>query len=436
MKRPLIIIGITTATIAAMVVYLYATVPTVVTPVAAPFGSAAAELLAQVPPSATDIAYARRASAIYQKALADPIAGPPFREWSDRAGLTHLPMLLGSADAVLWRAADGGFGFAARPDPLRRSLLHLYLFVSGRDDLSMENGALVMNAGEAGASAAPDASELESLATGLPPADLIVLQRKESRGAFPPIGRPAVTSIRLTGGTILLDSRSRPDGGEAAVQAELPFAPPPGAMLSMAMAKPPRLAGELNRLFATRVTPLLDEGGMLVVYDVDARSLLPRPMGVVVVRADDGHRAALSAFVASLASMAGSAPNVSKRMVGMVEIETREAYGMRIETAETRSELLLSFDRNSIDRYLAAPARGAADTTAAVWTARVIPSLAVPIIGRLSHSPGFRILAPKLYRAASDLEKWMMALEGASSVEVRKDLAGGQERLRVTIKAK
>ena len=161
MKRALIIIGIATAMIAAMVIYLYATVPTVATPVAAPFGSAAAALLAQAPPSATDIAYARRASAIYQKALADPIAGPPFREWSDRAGLTHLPMLLGSADAVLWRAADGGFGFAARPDPLRRALLHLYLFVSGRDDLSMENGALVMNAGEAGAFAALDASELE-----------------------------------------------------------------------------------------------------------------------------------------------------------------------------------------------------------------------------------------------------------------------------------
>jgi hypothetical protein len=344
--------------------------------------------------------------------------------------------LLGSADAVLWRSADGGFGFAARPDSMRRMLLHLYLSVSGRDDLSMENGALVMNAGETGASATPVVSELESLAAGLPPADLLVLQREGSRGAFPPIGRPAVTAIRLTGGSILLDSRSGAGSGEPDIQATLPFAPPAGAMLSIAMARPPRLAGELNRLFAPRVTPLLDQGGMLVVYDVDARSLVPRPVGLVVLRADDPHRAALSAFVGSLASMAGSAAAISKRRVGTVEVESRDAYGMRVETAETRSELLLSFDRSSIDRYLAAPARRAVDLTSAVWTAEVIPSIAAPVVGRLSLSPGFRILAPKLYRAASDLQRWMMALQCASGVEVRKDLTGGQQRLRVTIKAK
>ncbi len=436
MKRTLLVVGITAAAIALVGIYLVATVPTTVTPVAAPFGGAATALLAQVPAGATDIAYARRASALYRKALADSIAGPPLRQWSDRAGLTHLPLLLGSADAVLWRFADGGFGFAARPDSMRRMLLHLYLSVSGRDDLSMENGALVMNAGETGASATPVVSELESLAAGLPPADLLVLQREGSRGAFPPIGRPAMTAIRLTGGSILLDSRSRAGSGEPDVQAALPFAPPAGAMLSIAMARPPRLAGELNRLFAPRVTPLLDQGGMLVVYDVDARSLVPRPVGLVVLRADDTHRAALSAFVGSLASMAGSAAAISKRRVGTVEVETRDAYGMRVETAETRSELLLSFDRSSIDRYLAAPARRAVDLTSAVWAAEVIPSIAAPVVGRLSLSPGFRILAPKLYRAASDLQRWMMALQGASGVEVRKDLTGGQQRLRVTIKAK
>jgi hypothetical protein len=436
MKRTLLVVGIAAAAIAVVAIYLVATVPTTVTPVAAPFGGAAAALLAQVPAGATDIAYARRASALYREALADPIAGPPLRQWSDRAGLTHLPLLLGSSDAVLWRSADGGFGFAARPDLMRRMLLHLYLSVSGRDDLSMENGALVMNAGEAGASATPVVSELESLAAGLPPADLMVLQREGSRGAFPPIGRPAMTAIRLTGGSILLDSRSRAGSGEPDVQAALPFAPPAGAMLSIAMARPPRLAGELNRLFATRVTPLLDQGGMLVVYDVDARSLVPRPVGLVVLRADDAHRAALSAFVGSLASMAGAAAAVSKRRVGTVEVESRDAYGMRVETAETRSELLLSFDRSSIDRYLAAPARRAVDLAPAVWTAEVIPSIAAPVVGRLSHSPGFRILAPKLYRAAADLERWMVALQGASGVDVQKDLAGGQQRLRVTIRAK
>jgi len=315
-----------------------------------------------------------------------------------------------------------------------------YLSLSGRDDLSMENGALVMNAGEGDASATPAsstsaASELASLSVGLPPADLVVLQREGSRGAFPPIGRPAVTSIRLTGRTILLDSRSRPEADQA-VPAALPFAPPRGAMLSIAMARPPRLAGELNRLFATRVTPLLDQGGMLVVYDVESRSLLPRPMGVVVLRADDAHRAALSAFGDSLASMAGSAVNVSRRRVGAVEVETRDAYGLRVETAETRSELLLSFDKSSIERYLASPPPPSTGATPAIWTALVIPSLAVPMIDHLSHSPGFRILSPKLYRAAGDLEKWMTALEGASSVEARKDLAGGAERLRVTINAK
>jgi hypothetical protein len=437
MKRTLVVIGIVIAAIAAIIIYLYATVPKVVAPVAAPFGNAASALLSHVPAGATDIAYVRRAAAVYGKALGDPIAGPPLRDWSDRAGLTHLPMLLGSADAVAWRTDNGGFGFAARPDLMRRALTRLYLAVSGRDDLSLDGGALLMNAGEAGASPAEAASELESLAAGLPPADLVVLQREGSRGAFPPIGRPAVTAIRLTGRTILLDSQARPESGVDESVAALPFAAPAGAMLSFAMARPPRLAGELNRLFATKVTPLLDHGGMLVVYDVDARSLLPRPTGVVVLEADDAHREALAAFVQSLTTMVGSAASVAKRQIGAVEVETRDAYGMRIETAETPAgELLLSFDRSSIERYLAAPGRGVVDRAPATWTAVVNPSVAAPVIGRLARSPGFRILSPKLYRAAANLETWMTALESASTVEVRKDRAGDQERIRVLIRAK
>jgi hypothetical protein len=436
MKKTLVIIAIATAVIVAAIVYLYATVPASVAPVTAPFDGTAADLLAHVPASATDIAYMRRASAVYRKALADPLAGPPLREWSDRAGLARLPLLLGSADAVVWRAGDGGFGFAARPDPMRRGLLHLYLAVSGRDELSLDDGALVMNGGEPSTPSQHAVSELAALSSGLPPSDVIVLQREGSRGSFPPIGRPAVTAIRLGGGKILLDSQSRAEEGSAALTAPLPFAHPSGAMMSIAMASPPRLAGELNRLFARKVTPLLDAGGMLVVYDVDARSLLPRPMGVVVLRADGAHRAALSSFVESLASMTGAAATVSKRRIGTVDIETRDALGVRIETAESGSELLLSFDRSSIERYLGAPARGAIDPAPAVWSAVVVPSIAGPIIGRLSRSPGFRILSPKLYRAASDLEKWMTALEGASRVEVRKDLSAGQEHLRVVITAK
>jgi hypothetical protein len=210
---------------------------------------------------------------------------------------------------------------------------------------------------------------------------------------------------------IELTSKAQATGnGQPATSASFPR----GALLTATFTQAPKLVDDLNRLFGTKVSPLLENGGTIAVYDVDARKLLPRPLGVIAVPADDARRAAFNEIVD--------------------RAKVAEAIGVRVRTGEKDGRLLLSFD-DSIDTYLKdafEPARWPANR----WALRMDAQRMVPVARQLSESIGLRAASPRLFRSARDLERWIGGLERASTIEAADSDDGAHETLKVRIAAK
>src|SRR5262245_15652945 len=293
-------------------VYLVITTPKESAGVRFPLTEEQRALVAQVPASAEAFALIPTAAALEGKLRANPITRDALVEWEKEHSMP-APWMLGNADLLIWRDADGGTRYLVRTDGLRS------LFVRSKPP-----------------GVPMDAAERESilaLAAALPPGDAFVVQRGGSRGAFPPIERPAVTSVAVSAEAIELTSVGRVLNPAAVATAEtdgLRTRPtfPRGAILAATFAEAPRLVGDLNRLFGAKVSPLLENGGSIAIYDVDAGKLLPRPLGVIAIPADDASRAAFQELV-------------SRVGIG-------EAVGIRARTAEKDGQLLLSFD-DSLD---------------------------------------------------------------------------------------
>jgi hypothetical protein len=172
-------------------------------------------------------------------------------------------------------------------------------------------------------------------------------------------------------------------------------------VLSVAFTTPPRIIADLNRLFGTKISDLFADGGMLCVYDVDTRKFLPRPIGVLVF------------------------PDSPQR---------RADVGSIARTAVKDGNLLVSFDRSidqfENDQFDAAPNPGNQ------WTVRIDPARLVPILNGLNQNLGLRIVAPRLYRSAHDLDGWISGLEQAKVIDASDSADASGETLQVRIAAK
>jgi hypothetical protein len=259
-----------------------------------------------------------------------------------------------------------------------------------------------------------DVDAILTMATSLPRADALIVQRESSRGAFPPLGRPAVTAVSIDANTIVLNSRAAHDGDAATGPLTARF--PAGAMISAAFVSPPRIIEELNRLFGRRVSTLLADGGAIAIYDIDTHKLLPRPAGVIIMPATPERRAALEGF---------------RQTLGPAEVIGLETYA-----AEAGNELLLAFDRSSNDAYIKDAFSPPRTWPAAEWAAHIDPKRLVPVLEKLSSNPGFRIAAPKLYRSARDLSRWIHYLSQAKSIDAAVTADGPLSALEVRISSK
>ena len=354
----------------------------------APRAVPAGDLIAQIPASAQVFAIIPNAGAFDAKVRANPITRSALEKWS--AGHT-LPSgwVLGSGDLVVWKSGDT-VGYFARTDRLRSFFVHNTAIDEAID--------------------AATASELKALASKLPPGDALVVQRESGRGAYPPIGRPAVTSVAISPGEINLTSIASGAPASAGMDRLKPVLQfPRGAMLSAAFTQPPRIVGDLNRLFGTKISTLFEQGGTLCIYNVDSKKLLPRPLGVIVLPNDPQRRAILDSF------------------------KQAEAIGIRARTAEIGDSIALSFD-DSIDLYQ----KDAFDPApqANQWAMRIDAPRLVPILNDLQKNIGLRIAAPRIYRSARDLASWIGELEQAKTIEATDSSDAGTETLHVRISAK
>jgi hypothetical protein len=407
---------IVAAAVVAVGAYLAWTTPRVARGVSFPLGARDRALLAGVPESAEAFALIPNAAAVRARLESNPLSREALAEWTAGEQLPR-PWMIGGADLIVWRSGRRTT-YALALDPFRAVIVRTYLTLIGGIDARWNGKLFIINGTEEAPMAPAELDALLALGQGLPPGDALAVQRKESRGAFPPIGRPAVTSVRITPREIELTSRApRPaDAPPSATPVRARF--PRGAILTAAFAAPNRAVDEMNRLFASRVSSLLAEGGTVVVYEVETDKLLPRPRGVIVLPATAERRAALEKFLGD------SMPSA-----------LREAVGIHVETRDTGTELLVAFDRDSIGKYLNDEFDPAHEESNS-WSLQVHPDRAVPMLEGVAGSPGLRFAAPRLFRSARDLAGWIERLRGASALEAADSDDPGGERLHVRIMSK
>lgn len=404
MRKLILVLGVLVLLAVLLTGYLVTTTPKTASSLRVPLTAAQRALLSHVPASADAFALIPSAALVYRRLAANPVTAHSLLRWEEEHELPR-PWMLGGADAVAWKR-EKTTSYAVRLDPVRALLVRAWMLVGSGAAVRWEGSLLVIN--DSGPEAPPaDLDELLRLAAGLPAGEAFVVQRHRAKGAFPPIGRPAVTSVRLSASDILLVSRAVAE--DAPVPAPVLARFPKSALLSVTFARPPRMVGDLNRLLGMRLEELVRGGGSIVLYDVDTGTLLPRPRGLVVIPATDETRAALD-DVARVAELVG-------------------------ETADTGQELQLSFDRTSLGLY-SKDMQEPASWPATRWAVRMDPQRLVPILHSLSKSRGLRFLTPGVHRGARDLEKWIGAVEGARSIEAGSSVTDGIEELRVRIAAK
>jgi hypothetical protein len=404
MRKLILILFVLLAVVGVGIAYLVATTPKSAQAVDFPLTPSHRELLLRVPASAESFALVPSAALLHEKLLANPVALEPVLQWTNEHELPR-PWMLGGADVVIWKNGKTT-SYAVRLDGIRALLVRSWLLISSNADARWEGSTLIMH-DAAPASPSADLDTLLRLASGLPPSDVFVVQRESGRGAFPPIGRPAVTSVRVTKSEITLISRAATT--DISEQREIVPRFPSGAMLAASFSTPPRVLGDLNRLLGTRIDALVDEGGALALYDVDGGTFLPRPKGVLVIPADDHAREQLKD---------------AERVISLVG-----------ETRDTGSQILVSFDRTSMGLYIK-DAMVPGSWPATLWALRMDPKRLVPVLRRAGDSTGLRFAAPRIHRAARDLRRWMDALQQADTVEAAASVAGGVEELRVRISSK
>jgi hypothetical protein len=404
MRKFTIVLVVLAILIGAAALYFAATTPTKAEPVRFPLSARHRALLARVPASAESFALIPSAALLHAKLLANPVTRDPIAQWTQEHELPR-PWMLGGADLAAWKSGRTT-SYAIRLDAVRALLVRAWLLVSSNADARWEGSTLIMHADPA-PSAPANLDDVLRLANGLPEGDVFVVQRESGRGAFPPIGRPAVTSVRITLSEITLVSRAATS--EVGEQREIRPRFPRGAMLSAAFAEPPRILGDLNRLMGTRIDALVGQGGSVALYDVDTGTFLPRPRGVIAVPAGPDAREQLET-IAEIAALVG-------------------------ETRDTGDQILVSFDRTSMGLYIK-DVMVPATWPATVWALRIDPVRLVPVLRRAGDSPGLRFGAPRIHRAARDLRRWIDVLEHASAVEAAASVAGGVEELRVRVSSK
>jgi hypothetical protein len=402
MRTFIIILCIVVALVVACGIYLAVTTPTDARPLHFPLTPSQQALLARVPANADAYALIASPAVLMRKLEANPVTREAVAKWTDEHALPPSSFL-GRADAVLWRTGKAT-SYAVHFDPVRAFFVRLWT-MSGHADAQWDGRTLIIDPAEGTPPASPP-SELHP-AIGLPDGDVFVVQREEARGAYPPIGRPAMSSVRVTATDIELTSRAVSQ--ETEVRAMARPALPRTAMLAVAFTDPPRILGDMNRLLASDLDALVGDGGVLALYDVDTGTFLPRPFLAIAVPADDDGRAALANY---------------ERVIDTV--------GTKLEQ---NGELVISFDRNTAPRYVQ-DARAPLPWPANRWAVRIDPPRLIPVLRKVGDNPALRFATPRIHRGARDLRRWMGALEQARVVEAADSVAGGFEELRVRIASK
>ena len=207
MRKLIIILIVIAALVAAIAIYLVVTTPKQGQALRLPLSDAQRTLLARVPASAEAFALVPSAALLDEKFAANPIPAEPLLLWTEEHELPR-PWMLGGADVVAWKR-EKATSYAVRLDPFRALVIRVWLVIASNANARWDGPTLVMN-DPVPSAPSTDLDALPRLASGLPAGDALIVQRSSQRsgGAFPPMGRPAVTSLRVGPSEIVIVSRA------------------------------------------------------------------------------------------------------------------------------------------------------------------------------------------------------------------------------------
>ncbi len=335
-----------------------------------------------------------------------PVIEPLIESHEDRRSLAAASWMIGNAPVAIW-TAGGGWGARARPDGVHRLLLRAAApFVSF--DVAFEGDHVRFGAAAPAAERALDAALAESLE-----GHLFVVHLDE--GSYPPMERPALTSVRFGDGVLRITTRGRPEPGQDAAPVALGDKTlPANALLAARFAEAPRAVLAMEKAAPIRFERFLRDGAMVALYGVEEGGLIPRPLIAFSVPADDAKYQELVDTVdramakGAVGLLLGPQPETT-RTVGGVTITHREGLGLTLEYARRDGELLFAFDDSSLEQLLRAREVPAGEGSAH-WAMRARPAELLPALEDLGSSRGLRLLARGFSNASRDLGHALRAL--------------------------
>lgn len=338
-------------------------------------------MLSRVPPDAHDVVLIPDFDATVHRLKHHPLGRIFLQAAAPGQSLGLIATAVGNA-AVISYQEDHGSGFILKMGFVRCALLRMFGFLLPRpwDGFFVEDGFVIVGRQATARSNPPALVSFGSDLRG----ELFLYQPRGARSSFPPLATPSLSAVSLMPRALAIESRS-PD--EAPSTESIPAG---GllrdAMCSALISSSPEAMKNLDRLLPVPIAPLLNHGGLVALYKVDAKKFVPRPEGVIAIPLAGGRQKEIEQLISStFGDFHFGDVSLSRQSVrehNGVSVRRSQTIGMTIEYATTAGLAVLSFDRNSMDRFLDDRQETPA-SPGAIWSVRVDPARAAEAIESL-----------------------------------------------------
>jgi hypothetical protein len=371
-----------------------------------------------VPSDAEDVILVPSAGSTLRLLRSNSVARDALRQLLPAAESAALPWALGGGDLVAWRT-DHDSGFIVRTDAMRRILLPLF---SNRISRS---GEYLVSGRSSGGFELPD---LENLLGH------VFIIRARGDDGFPPLPAPVITGVEMNTAIHVRAVSARTDADRSALLSDA-VRLPQSAILTAAFASVPELIRRMEQTLPVEVSPLMERGGMIAIYQLHDDRLLPRPRGVIVVPVTD---ATFPRYRRQLESLSPELPfNLSEqeqREVMGRTVVRRASIGFTLEYTRRDGELIIAFDKSSIEKFLTDTVRLVeVGPGGAEWLLLLDPQRLFPALEDMRQHAGLRVLLPDLARALDQFSESVEFVRTATEVVAVKRSSNPGEELEITI---
>lgn len=322
----------------------------------------------------------------------------------------YLPWLIGNGDLVLWRTETES-GAIANLDAPRR-------FLAGLSGATVRDGFVVTGPYPGGGFRSP------------------VIRPNLLAHAFVLRG-PSVSAVTI-GETIAVRTVAPRDADTPPrLLRRNPVKFPDSAMVAAAFGAAPVLIRKVEETLPVEISSLLERGGVVTLYTLQDERLLPRPRGVIILPVGPSGFGPIRRRLEALSpELPFGIASESRREAHGQTVVRRESIGFTLEYTRRGDEVLVAFDKSSIEKYLADTLRQfGAEEGGAEWIVRLDPRRLVPALERVADHSGLRVLVPELGRAAEHALESLRWIEAASEVVAVKRVNDETEELDITVYA-